>query len=73
MIKIGLLEKAYVDEVCVVYVATDLYIYIYIYILLFKKGERNMLIPCVVIPHLQLPRKHVTEYRIVYKTRVMYD
>ena len=34
MIKIGLLEEAYVYEVCAVYVATDLYKYIYIYIII---------------------------------------
>ena len=52
------------DAVVVLYFATELYIYIYSY--LGKGGNvRHMLIPCVVIPHLQLTRNHVSD-NIIY-------
>ena len=58
--EMGVLEEAYVDEVCVVYVAPDLYLLFYL-----KEKWRKMLIPCLVIYGLQLPRKHVS-HNIIY-------
>ena len=47
------------DEVYVLYVATDLYFVVGTHKNI-KKVIRLMLIPCMVIPHLQLPIKHVS-------------
>ena len=61
MMKKRVFEEPYVDTVCTEWVASYLYFVFGTHKnIQWKKRRRLMLIPCMVITHLQLPRKNLS-------------